>query len=196
MTQSELNSIPLYSKVRAFWGNIQLDGYLIGVLYGNAVIYMPSNFGIIENYPASGITLIEEYSPDYREYSKYDLETLPMFSTLSVLYGTISKTGVLIDKSFQYNQVYVFYADGSAEWVNIEYVSFISAPAKLTQPVSPPEDYTPGVQPPGEIKTSYPDDQEPEPEIEPKTDTTGTGESKTGVFAIGIIIIAIIALIK
>ena len=195
MTQSELNSIPLYSKVRAYWGSIQLDGYLISV-DTNAVIYIPSNYAIIHDYPASGMTLLEAYSPDYVEYSQYNLNTLPMFSKILVSYGVIRKNGVVIDKSFDYNQVYVFYADGSAEWINIDYISFISAPEKPSTQSPPPDEYTPGTQPPGEVRT-YPDNEEVEQnEQEQNTNTSPqTGIQKSN-FVVGILAVLLIALIK
>jgi hypothetical protein len=195
MTQSELNSIPLYSRVRAYWGSTQLDGYVIDIKI-NAVIYIPSLFAIIHDYPASGITLIEAYQPDYVEYPQYNLNTLPMFSQVLVSYDVIRKTGTMIDKSYDYNQVYVFYPDGNAEWINIDYISFISAPSKPPPSSLPPEEYTPGEQPPGEVRT-YPDDEYEEiiPEPEQNADTIGQSGLKSN-FVVGIIAILLIALIK
>ena len=194
MTQSELNSVPLYSSIRIFWGATQFDGYLIKVTGSNADIYIPLSYSIVYDYPASGITLIEDYAPDYTHYSQYTIDTMPLFSTVLVSYNNIQKTGVVIDKSLNYNQLNVFYSDGSAEWINMDYISLVSTPGIAAQPVKPPDEYTPGVQPPGVVRTQIVE-QETEPARQSAADTTGQ-ESKTNVIIIGIIIIAGIALIK
>jgi len=199
MTQSELNSIPLYSRVRAYWGTQALDGYLIKVSGANAVLYIPDEYRLIYDYPASGITLVEAYQPNYIQYPTYDLETLPMFSTIVVSYQGVQRTAIVIDKSLALGQVYVFYTDSSAEWVRMNYVSFVSAPGPGIQPVIPPEQYTPGVQPPGEVLPAPPNLAPPivvtpfVPEIQDKTPLV---ESKTNVIVIALLAIVAISLIK
>jgi len=199
MTQSELNSIPLYSRVRAYWGSQPLEGYVIKVSGANAVLYIPDEYRLIYDYPASGITLVEAYQPNYVQYPTYDLETLPMFSTVVVSYQGVQRTAIVIDKSLALGQVYVFYTDSSAEWVRMNYVSFVSATGPGIQPVIPPEQYTPGVQPPGEVRNAPPGMAPPivVTPSEPDTEQPPVqGENKTNVIVIALLAIVAISMLK
>jgi hypothetical protein len=149
MTQSELNSIPLYSRISVYWGNL-LPGVLLRVSGDKAIVYIPANWRLIYDYPASGLTLLEVYRPDYTVYSTYSFDTVPLYSTVNI--PLVNKTGVIINKDSSSSQLHIFYSDSTVEWVSMQYVEFISAPmtAQIPKPV---EEYSPGVQPPGVIRT-------------------------------------------
>lgn len=149
MTETELNSIPLYSKVSVYWGAL-LPAVLLKVSGNQAVVYIPQNWRIIYDMTAEGLTLLEAYKPDYTVYSSYGFDTIPMYSKVSI--PLVNKTGVIINKDRASSQLHIFYDDGRVEWVSMQYVEFISAPVTKAIP-KPVEQYTPGIQLPGTIIT-------------------------------------------
>jgi hypothetical protein len=160
MTAQELEQTPLFSRVSVAFGSETFQGYIVKKINNLCFVYSPDRYILLGNLYPIYLTLISLYQPKQIAQPPYDLNTLPLFSTVRVSYGSFVKDGIAIDKSTYTGEVNVFFSDNSQMWILDELVTFLSPPPGATYVYTAPK-YEP--EPVPEPPVYY----EPEPVPEP-----------------------------
>lgn len=193
MTQEEFASTPLFSFLLLTFGSLQTDGVLIkkSTVTPSAIVYDFTNNVVYYSIQPSMIQLYSRYQPLTDMPYPTGFDSIPDYSIVRVLWGSMDRKGILMDRAFEpYVQGSVFFTDTDTfGWFREEYIRFVSAPPGCTfvttappeTPIIPPIDEEP---PADEI----PDDEIPTDEI--PIDTTKKNATITKFLKVGAVLVA------